>query len=681
MYKGTDYIHLPGSQKVLIPGTGVTFTKTYGAGVLGNGTEEHRIDASGGATCPLPMTRAALITLRNASGLLKDCDYVITDHVQGRLVAGTQIHLQAVSANELSESVAVNTTYDNEAWFGIYDIDRGIVMELHDNRMNIARGFSGTEVSNFDWGNVNITDTTVDNAVWNTTIGAPRLVNGVNVLDGSTLTTTGQVGGTLQRVTLSDASIADLTGANVSLASFDLDNGTQANLATFTAGSVLSNYKLANGAFIDFSGSTSGVSLTNVTLDNSSSISHIGVSTGTITGSNFTMTNNSQIQHSNGAGNLSLNRSDITGSSRVWQSQGVVALADYTLDGQSAVQQITGVGGNTTLSTGFMNGQSTMTNQGAYNINATRYQAQSQGIVSIANGAVGIATLTGSHFHSTSQLSVTAGSTAGNITITNSLLDNFAVISKTGTGALSITETTVNSNSRVSVTNARGLAITRGLYSNLVQISQSGTGAVTDSLIDAEADTRGVYNLSSSGAVGHTLNYTRVNGLGGNINIGGTSTGQTLTRIKADASTWNFINNIANSYSNGTLIDGSTANITGMTVAKTLNNVQARIGCTLNVTNPTGAGALTNLVLDNASVMNINGTAGAGNILTARDGATLTFNGGNASQITKQMAGVLTTGAFNHTNVVMINHINATLTANNTGRSSYLGVVSSVPLI
>lgn len=55
-----------------------------------------------GATCPAPMTRAALIALRNSGGLSKDCDYVITDHVQGRLVAGTQIHLQAVDANTLA---------------------------------------------------------------------------------------------------------------------------------------------------------------------------------------------------------------------------------------------------------------------------------------------------------------------------------------------------------------------------------------------------------------------------------------------------------------------------------------------------------------------------------------------------------------------------------------------------
>jgi len=37
----------------------------------------------------------------------------------------------------------INTTYDNEGWRGIYDIDRSLVLELQDNRNNIARGFNG----------------------------------------------------------------------------------------------------------------------------------------------------------------------------------------------------------------------------------------------------------------------------------------------------------------------------------------------------------------------------------------------------------------------------------------------------------------------------------------------------------------------------------------------------------
>ena len=62
----------------------------------------------GGTPCPAPMTRLALIGLRNAGQLRTECHYTITDHVQNRLVAGTTITLHAVAANELSERVEVD---------------------------------------------------------------------------------------------------------------------------------------------------------------------------------------------------------------------------------------------------------------------------------------------------------------------------------------------------------------------------------------------------------------------------------------------------------------------------------------------------------------------------------------------------------------------------------------------
>ena len=100
-----------------------------------------------GDNCIFIDTRVNILNLRNSNGLVAGCHYIIIDHVQGRLVAGTEIQLHAISSNEFSENVSVNTTYDNEAWRGIYDIDRGLVLELQDNRNNIARGINGTEVT------------------------------------------------------------------------------------------------------------------------------------------------------------------------------------------------------------------------------------------------------------------------------------------------------------------------------------------------------------------------------------------------------------------------------------------------------------------------------------------------------------------------------------------------------
>ncbi len=659
--------------RVIEFGPGLTVTGTYGGGYRGPRTETTRIDVAGGSTCPLPMTRAALITLRNASGLTKDCDYVVTDHVQGRLVAGTQIHLQAVSANELSENVSVNTTYDNEAWAGIYDLDRGLVLELHDNLNNIARGPNGTEVSNFDWGNVNITNTTVDSATWTHTIGSPRIVRDLTVKSLATLTTTGWAGGSITDGTVirGFGTNVNMTNANASLLIGEIKDASILNLSGFTAGSTLNRYNLSSSNF-NFSNSTSPVSLSIVTSVGST-FTHSGVTTGTITGSNLTMANTSFINHSNGAGNLSLNRVDLINQGSITHTAGTVALSGYKISGGANVQQ-TGAG-NTSLSNGELAGQSSVINQSTVNVNGTRYSAFSNSSFNANTSSAGTVTLTGTSSDNSSQIFKTATSTAGNMSITTSTLTNSAIIQQTGTGNLNISDTELPSKSRVVLTNTRSLTITRGDFHNLTQITQSGTGAVVDSIVDSETGTRATIALSSTGAGGHLLNYCRVQGLGGIFNVSGTSTSQVFNRVKADAGTYNFTNNtVANTYSNMTIMDGATATFQNMAVTKNFNNVQIFNASFLNVNAPTGTGLIQNISARDSATININGTAGAGNGIYAKERGVVTFNGGSCTDISKQMNGTLTTGNFIHNNVVVINPISVTLTANNTNRASYLGV-------
>lgn len=636
----------------------------------------HEVKYRGGAaaaTCPLPMTRVALIALRNASGLTKDCDYVVTDHVQGRLVAGTQIHLQAVSANKLSENVSVNTTYDNEAWAGIYDLDRGLVLELHDNRNNVARGANGTEVSNFDWGNANITNTTVDSATWTHTIGSPRIVSDLTVKSLATLTTTGWAGGSITGGTVirGFGTNVNMTNANASLLIGEIKDASILNLSGFTAGSILNRYNLASSNF-NFSNSTSAVSLSIVTAVGST-FNHSGVTTGTITGTNLTMSDASVISHQNGAGNLSLNRVDLINWGIIAHIAGTVALADYKVSGGASVQQ-TGAG-NISLSNGELSGQSSVINQSTVNVNGTRYSAAANSSFNANTASAGTVTLTGTSLDNSSQISKTATSTAGNMVITTSTLTNSAIIQQTGTGNLTVSDTELPSNSRIVLNNTRSLTVTRGKFASLSQILQSGTGAFTDSIVDSESGTRGVYNLSSTGAGGNLLNYCRVQGLGGNFNVSGTSLSQVFNRVKADAATYNFTNNtIANTYANMSIRDGSTATFQNMAVTKNFNNVQLDNGSFLNVNAPTGVGTIQGISSRDNSTININGTAGAGNGIYAKERGTVTFNGGGVTNISKQMVGVLTTGNFTHNNVVVINPINVTLTANNANRASYLGV-------
>lgn len=85
------------------------------------------------------MTRAELLSLRAASGLKKECHYVITDYNRANVGAAT-ILLHAVDANTLSMEAEVKTSYDNIARHGLYDIDNNYLIELEDSNNNQVNG-------------------------------------------------------------------------------------------------------------------------------------------------------------------------------------------------------------------------------------------------------------------------------------------------------------------------------------------------------------------------------------------------------------------------------------------------------------------------------------------------------------------------------------------------------------
>lgn len=112
--------------------------------------------------CPTePMTRAALVALRDAGELVEGCHYVISDHVQAPNLTGPNlVELHAVAPGVLSMEAKVSTPYDAVAWAGLYDVDlgTGTLLELKDNRGNIVRDSGdGSTVGAFPWGAVNFT--------------------------------------------------------------------------------------------------------------------------------------------------------------------------------------------------------------------------------------------------------------------------------------------------------------------------------------------------------------------------------------------------------------------------------------------------------------------------------------------------------------------------------------------
>lgn len=451
-------------------------------------------------------TRANIIALRNSSSLTVGCSYIVNDHVQGRLVAGTTITLTAVAVNEFSENVHVNSTYDNEAWRGIYDIDRALVLELQDNRNNIARGFNGLEVANFDWGNTAYTNVVVDNATLTVTIGSTGLRTNVEIRNGSTMTLTGHTGA-LSNVDIFNQSSINLTNATCGLLGWNLNNGSTVNMTSYTGGNTLTNYTLVNGS-INYSSSTSQVTLS-VVYVNSATINHTGVTTGTISGTRVDISNNASITHSAGALNLSLNRVVMANSSSINHSQGTITISDYEIYGSSQVNSTTGTGGNISLTTGKINGSSVITNQSAMNLNGTRLNLDRVSGISLFNGATGTITLTGSKLDISSSIAVNATSTA-NYSITNTDLINQGTISLSGQAAFNISRSTIANASNIQTQN---LATSTSNLSDMEFTNQS------QYVVFASA-TAGIANINTSVLTNNSFIYKRGTG---NLTISATN--------------------------------------------------------------------------------------------------------------------------------------------------------------
>jgi hypothetical protein len=236
--------------------------------------------------CPAPMTRAALITLRNTNSLSKDCDYVITDHVQGRLVAGTTIHLQAVDTNTLSEVVSVKTPYDNVAWSGIYDIDAGQVTFLQDNLSNTVRG--AIPVTDFDWGNTALKHCSILGAIMNYTYGNTASIQYLYV-EGAQLDLTG-FAGTIRKLQITGDTNVNLVGSRLRFADCDFSGNSTVNFSNTTATTLIIGLAISGHSFVNFASSTLPITIDGMSV-HYSNIQASSVTTGSFTANGFILAN------------------------------------------------------------------------------------------------------------------------------------------------------------------------------------------------------------------------------------------------------------------------------------------------------------------------------------------------------------------------------------------------------
>lgn len=208
------------------------------------------------ATCPAPMTRAALLALRTAGTLRTECPYIITDFASGTLVAPNLIYMHATSTTELSENVSVDTAPAlgaTSAFRGQYDIDANVVRFLEDDKDNRVHG--ATQVTTFPWANAN----------WTNNLVHP----------GTTFTSTGNAAATVTGCEFRPNSTVVLSGLNAtsSLTRLWIDGTLDltGNVAVLT----LSDTRLEDGFILLIGVTTAGVvTPTTVTIDGSRFYDH-----------------------------------------------------------------------------------------------------------------------------------------------------------------------------------------------------------------------------------------------------------------------------------------------------------------------------------------------------------------------------------------------------------------------
>lgn len=703
------------------------------------------VQVPSGSTCPAPMTRAALITLRNANGLTKDCDYVITDHVQGRLVAGTTIHLQAVSANELSQNVSVNTTYDNEAWAGIYDIDRGLVLELKDNRNNVARGFNGTEVANFDWGNAAYTNVLVDSSTLTATIGATHVITNVRIEKGSIVTLTGFTG-QLNNSNIDIVSIVNLTNANGTWRYFEIKDNSTLNASGYTGGGDNYYNTIDRTSNVNFSNSSSGVVLRQNTLSGAT-ITHSGVSTGT-----FTLTTSrvesSTITHSAGAGNFSATgNNQFLSNANISHSTGTMTLSNVH-NYSSVIQQTTNAGAVMSLTQVNVKQASNISNQATGTLTMTRSDVEHSSSVRRQAGATGTLAFNNSRASGGSNIAHTATNT-GNSTITSCIFDASTLTNNSATvmnptrvyvkgsssitsnngaaGTMSISDTELLGSATITklpTSTAGTMSISGGTVINSASFIQTaGTGNLTIS--SAEISGSSAVNITAGN---RNYNFTRLIQTGvSRANLSGTGAAITDTHNEFEmhyratytnscSGTANAINYCEVSGLSGTL------SLTGTTGGSNINRVKLKDGTFNKANNPNsgtyqlwnisdaGVVTLTNhaaseiinyIDVSNQSNITINRTGlGTISVVQVRNGGTVNITGtsttisrldveqgslnisaGSISNVSKKMSSVFTINGGVQTQVYHWSATNKTTTVNNTNRVDYLGVVSTAPIL
>lgn len=613
-------------------------------------------------------TRAQLLALRTAGNLRQSQHYLITDHVQGQLVAGTTILTHAVSNTELSQSVSVNTTYDNEGWFGIYDIDLAVVTELRDNRNNVVRGINGTQVAQFDWGNTSYTNVTVDNATLTADIGNTAVKLNTTIEKGAVVNLTGFTG-SIVGSTITAGSNIDLSGSNFSWQNSIFQTAFLNGLNYTGGGTSANNY--ISGGNINVSAMTGQFTI-NSSYMRTSTITSSGLTTAlTISGSEI---HSSSLSRSVGANTVFIDRTNIVNNSIVTNTTGTMTLVNSTLDNGSTVTTNTNATSVITLSGTVVN-QSQVTNSSAASTSLVNSHILNNSTVLQQNGSLVGMSLGSVQVHA-SNITRTSTATAGNFSLSNVKLSETSTITKGHTGGLTFTSSHLTAGTTISATSGDRSYAFSSLDAASAGIGLTGTGAVTDNITGLSIDARGSFIITCSGAA-NNITSANISGQSGLIQYAGTTGGKTGSRLRAINGNIAF-NNSPNA-ANYLVIDatsGSVINFGDNTAADVFSNVKASESSSITVALTPGTAATRQRIhAANGSSITLNATTGAINGMWAENGPIIS-NTGTHSNVVKKLSGTLTLNVGNQVNILHQSFTNKTTTVANTSRADYFGIAA-----
>lgn len=617
---------------------------------------------SGGTVCPAPMTRATLIALRTAGGLVKDCDYVVTDFAQGRLLAGTLIHFQAIDASTLSMNVEVKTLFDNVGWAGIYDIDANRFLELRDSIGNIVRDSISTRVTAFDWGNPAYTRCYFEDATVTYTYGLATLTSGLRIINSAA--NLNRVGGTIIDTTVSDSSVLTLTGANLALNRIKVTNNSTFNALNYTnASATWSDVVVKDISVVTLVG-TAIASVARSSIGGNSTFTHNSTA---ILGVANSQINASTISHTGGS--FSISSSEIESLTLTHSGTGAFTSTRSSLANSTVT--LSGTGG-VSFNVSALSSNALISNASAGLLSFVASTAESSSTVTMLAGSNSNTTLNASRLEGAATIHVLAASTSGTLSIASKNVIS-GLVSKAGIGSISLTQCHIDGSSSVTLSNARSLTLSGYNGRMGAVVTSNSPTAGTDTISSTDVSQTGRITYTQTGALATTLQTSKISGAGSIFSLSGTTSGGLYRNVEITSNgSVTIANASANFISFGQVVvaNGASFTVQNVAVAHAIGQINLTNNARMVVASTT-SGAIQYVTMANSCTYNLSGTASCSNV-EINGNSTVNHTGGSLFGLFKTMGGVLTI-PFNQSNIYHHTSVNTTLTTinNNRGRDLF----------